>query len=241
MKDSNTQEIGEDEIREIYSGLLDRYGEPEQPSDMSGTDYLVETILSQNTNDINRDKAFRKLKKKYSDWGKVEKADYEELVDTIRVAGLGPTKAERIQEGLKIIRESEKASREDVYSIEFLEDLDVEEAKKWLTDIPGIGPKTAAVILCFHFKMPVIPVDTHVHRIAQRFELVPEGCTRTKTHEILEEIVPDEIKYEFHISLITHGRETCKAKGHVDNENCFERCKYFREVVKGDKNSEEVV
>jgi len=241
MTNSNPENVSEEDIRDIYKGLLDRYGEPEQPSDMSGTDYLVETILSQNTNDINRDKAFRKLKKKYSDWKEVENSDYEELVDTIRVAGLGPTKAERIQKALKIIRESEEASNEEVYSIEFLKEMSVEEAKKWLTDIPGIGPKTAAVILCFHFKMPVIPVDTHVHRIAQRFELVPEGCTRTKTHEILEEIVPDEIKYEFHISLITHGRETCKAKGHVDNENCFERCKYYREVVKGDKNSEEVV
>jgi len=241
MKDSNPENIDEEEIREIYTGLLDRYGEPDDPSEMSGTDYLVETILSQNTNDINRDKAFKKLKEKYRNWTEVENAEYEELVDTIRVAGLGPTKAERIQEGLKIIRESKEASDPDKYSIEFLKDKSVEEAKKWLTDIPGIGPKTAAVILCFHFKMPIIPVDTHVHRIAQRFELVPEGCTRTRTHEILDEIVPDEIKYGFHISLITHGRETCKAKGHTDDENCFERCKYYREVIKRDKSGEETV
>ena len=237
MKDNNPKKIEESEIREIYTGLLDRYGEPEQPSEMSGTSYLVETILSQNTNDINRDKAFKKLKERYKDWQEVENTDYKELVDTIRVAGLGPTKAERIQEALKIIRESEEASDSEEYSIEFLTDMSVEKAKKWLTDIPGIGPKTAAVILCFHFKMPVIPVDTHVHRIAQRFELVPEGCTRTKTHEILENIVPDEIKYGFHRILITHGRKTCKAKGHVDNKNCFERCKYYRKVVKDSKDS----
>ncbi len=238
MEDKNNRmNVKEEEIREIHQGLLERYGEPEEPWDRTGIEYLVETILSQNTNDINRDKAFQNLRKKYEgDWEAVEKAPHEELTDTIRVAGLGPTKAERIQEALKIIREDQNE-----YSIEFLDDMSVEDAKEWLTEIPGIGPKTAAVILCFHFKKPVIPVDTHVHRISQRFGLVPEGCSRTRTHEILEDIVPDEIKYSFHILLITHGRETCKARNHVDNEKCFERCKYYREVVKGDKDPEEVV
>ena len=233
----NPCKVNEEEITEIHEGLLERYGEPEGPWELTGIEYLVETILSQNTNDINRDKAFDNLQEKYgSDWEKVENAPHEELTDTIRVAGLGPTKAERIQEALKIIRKDQGE-----YSIEFLNDLSVEKAKKWLTEIPGIGPKTAAVILCFHFKKPVIPVDTHVHRIAQRLGLVPEGCNRTETHEILEEIVPDEIKYSFHISLITHGRETCKARNHVDNKNCFERCKHYQEVVKGGKDQDEVV
>jgi len=234
---SNPINIDENEVREIHEGLLERYGEPEEPSKLSGIEYLVETILSQNTNDINRDKAFGNLKERYgSDWREVENAVHEKLTETIRVAGLGPTKAERIQEALKIIREDQEE-----YSIEFLDDLSVEDAKDWLTEIPGIGPKTAAVILCFHFKKPVIPVDTHVHRISKRFELVPENCSRTNTHEILEKIVPDGIKYSFHILLITHGRETCKARNHVDNENCFERCKHYQEVVKGSRDQEEVV
>ena len=241
MSDDNPMNISEDEIREIYEGLRERYGEAEEPNNHSGIEYLIETILSQNTNDINRDKAFRNLQEKYGeDWEKVENASQEELIDTIRIAGLGPTKAERIQEALRIVREDEEFSNGE-YSIEFLNDMSVDEGKKWLTDIPGIGPKTAAVILCFHFGKPVIPVDTHVHRISQRFELVPEGVSRTQTHEILEKIVPDDIKYGFHILLITHGRETCKAKGHVDNDNCFERCKYYREVVRGEKDQEEVV
>lgn len=237
MSDHNPMTISEDEIRKIYQGLRDHYGEAPEADEHSGIEYLVETILSQNTNDVNRDKAFQKLKKKYGDdWEKVENAHREELIETIRIAGLGPTKAERIQESLRIVRE-----RQNKYSIEFLNEMSVEEGKKWLTDMPGIGPKTAAVILCFHFKKPVIPVDTHVHRISQRFELVPEGCSRTRTHEILEEIVPDDIKYGFHILLITHGRETCKARGHQDNKKCFERCKHYREVIKGGKNPEEVV
>ncbi len=239
----NPENVSEKEIRNIYRGLRERYGEAPEPSEMTGTEYLVETILSQNTNDINRDKAYDKLNEKYGSWREVENAEYEELVDTIRIAGLGPTKAERIQEALKIVREhhGENFSGDEAYSIEFLNDLPVEEAKAWLTGIPGIGPKTAAVILCFHFKMPVIPVDTHVYRISRRFGLVPENASRKKTHSILDEIVPDEIKYGFHRLLITHGRETCKAKGHADNENCFERCKYYREVIKGGKNPEKFI
>jgi endonuclease-3 len=240
MIEENPMDVSEGEIREIYQGLRDRYGEAPEAEDYSGIEYLVETILSQNTNDVNRDKAFTNLQKNYDSWEEVENAPREELIETIRVAGLGPTKAGRIQEALRIVREDERNSGEE-YSIEFLDDLSVKEAKKWLTDIPGIGPKTAAVILCFHFKKPVIPVDTHVHRISQRFELVPEGVSRTRTHEILEKIVPDEIKYGFHILLITHGRETCKARNHVDSENCFERCKHYQQVVKGGKDPEEVV
>jgi endonuclease-3 len=254
MTEENPMDVSEEEIREIYQGLRDRYGEAPDADDHSGIEYLVETILSQNTNDVNRDKAFTNLQEKYGPWEEVEKAPREELIDTIRIAGLGPTKAERIQEALRIVREEQIRNSERVsgsaedqrssnreYSIEFLDDLSVDEAKKWLTDIPGIGPKTAAVILCFHFKKPVIPVDTHVHRLSQRFGLVPEGCSRTRTHEILERIVPDGIKYGFHILLITHGRETCKARNHVDSENCFERCKYYKEVVRGDTDPEEVV
>lgn len=198
----------EERIRDLNQRLLEKYGEPPEPAEMSGIDYVIETILSQNTNDISRDKAFENLKDRYSgDYEAIENADREELIDTIRVCGLGPTKAERIQETLRIIRE-----KEGEYSIEFLEDMDVDEAKNWLTGIPGIGPKTAAVILCFHFKKPVFPVDTHVHRLSKRLELVPENASRTRTHNILEEEVPDDIKYEFHRLLIEHGRNGCTAR-----------------------------
>jgi endonuclease-3 len=198
----------EQKIRRINKELEKYYGKPEQPTEMSGINYLVETILSQNTNDINRDKAFDNLKEKYGEnWQKVEDADYEELTDTIRVAGLGPTKAERIQGALKIIREDQGS-----YNIDFINEMSIEEGKEWLTEIPGIGPKTAAIILCFHFDKPVMPVDTHVHRVCKRLGLIPEEASRTKAHDILEEKVPDDIKYEFHRLLIDHGREHCKAQ-----------------------------
>ncbi len=127
--------------------------------------------------------------------------------------------------------------KEGDYSIEFLEDKDVEEAKEWLTGIPGVGPKTAAIILCFHFGKTVMPVDTHVHRVSKRLGLIPETAGRRRAHEILEDRVPDEIKYEFHRLLITHGRETCNARN-PDCENCVlkEDCRYYKEVVEGDRS-----
>jgi len=201
-------ESDEEKIRRINKQLKEYYGVPEQPTEMSGIDYLVETILSQNTNDINRDKAFDNLKEQHGDdWETIENMDHNKLTDIIRIAGLGPTKAERIQGALKIIREDQGN-----YSINFINDMTIEEGKKWLTNIPGIGPKTAAIILCFHFDKPVMPVDTHVHRISKRLGLVPEKASRTKAHRILEQKVPDDIKYEFHRLLIDHGREHCKAQ-----------------------------
>ena len=197
----------EKEIREINQRLKEYYGEPERPTELTGIEYLVETILSQNTNDINRDKAFKNLQENYDSWEKVENLDRHELIDTIRVAGLGPTKAERIQESLRIVR-----ADQGEYSLEFINDMSIEDGKAWLTEIPGIGPKTAAIILCFHFGKPVMPVDTHVHRISQRLGLVPEGVSRTKSHDLLEERVPNDIKYEFHRLLIDHGRKHCKAQ-----------------------------
>lgn len=211
----------EKRIEDIHRWLRENYGPAPEPSEMSGIDYVIETILSQNTNDINRDKAFKKLKERYGgNYKQIRDAPREELIDTIRIAGLGPTKADRIQEALKIIQE-----REGRYSIEFLNDMSLEEGKKWLTDIPGIGPKTASVILGFHFKKPTIPVDTHVHRLAKRYGLVPESSSRRKTHDILENEVPDGIKYSFHRLLIEHGRAECKAS----NDDCrCELCKRYR-------------
>lgn len=226
----------ESRIREIHQDLLDVYGAPEDPSDQSGIDYLVETILSQNTNDINRDKAFNNLKDSYEDYDEVLDSDVDELEDVIRVAGLGATKAERIQGALQILKE-ERGS----FSLDFIDDMSVEEGKKWLTEIPGIGPKTAAIILCFHFKKPVIPVDTHVHRISKRFGLIIENASRSKAHDVLEEKVPDDIKYSFHRLLITHGRENCKARNPTCGETKLKKyCKFYNNVIDGDLGPEEV-
>ena len=238
----------EEKIREIHRRLKERYGEPEDPPEMSGIGYLVETILSQNTNDINRDKAYSNLVDKYSTWEQVENAEYDELVDTIRVAGLGPTKAERIQEALRIVREDRRnsegvsgdAENQGEYSLEFIREMSVDDGKEWLTEIPGVGPKTAAIILCFYFRKPVFPVDTHVHRISKRLGLIPRNAGRTKAHNILEEKVPDDIKYELHRLMIEYGRDTASARN-PDCENCIwpEECDYYQNVYKGGMDPEE--
>ncbi|PSH02128.1 MAG: hypothetical protein BRC26_02125, partial [Nanohaloarchaea archaeon QH_8_44_6] len=133
------------------------------------------------------------------------------------------------------------ASEHGEYDLEFIEDMSIEEGKAWLTDIPGIGPKTAAIILCFYFRKPVMPVDTHVHRISKRLGLIPENASRTKAHSILEEKVPDDIKYEFHRLLIDHGREHCKARNPTCGEGPIpEYCKYYRKVENGGKDPDEV-
>ncbi|MFB6182802.1 MAG: endonuclease III [Candidatus Nanohaloarchaea archaeon] len=223
------------DIRELNSKLISEYGEPEPPKDQTDIDYLIETILSQNTNDKNRDKAFNNLKDKYDNYKEIEEADRDELTDTIRIAGLGPTKAERIQKCLTQIREDKGE-----YTLEFLENKSVEEGKDYLSDLPGIGPKTAAIILCFYFGKPVMPVDTHVHRVSKRLGLVPKNSSRTKSHNVLENKVPDDIKYEFHRLLITHGRKVCTARNPSCNKCILsESCKYYKEVVEGEKDPSE--
>lgn len=191
----------------VHERLRDRYGERDrEPSDPVRS--LVVTILSQNTNDVNRDRAYRRLEKRFSDWNDVRDAPTEDVLEAIRPAGLAPTKAPRIQEALK------QCTRPDgSVSLEFLRDLPLEEARAWLLDIPGVGPKTAAIVLLFALGRPAFPVDTHIHRVTRRLGILPQNTGREKAHEMLEEILPDRIYYTFHINLIAHGRDTCHARG----------------------------
>jgi endonuclease-3 len=187
-------------LREVYGHLTWREGQ-------SGMDELVSCILSQNTNDTNRDRAFDALKARYSSWEAVRDAPAEELIDTIRSAGLGNQKGPRIQAILRHI-EVERGA----FDIDFLAQLPIEEAKAWLMNLGGIGPKTAAIVLLFAYNRPAFPVDTHVHRVGQRIGFLPEGISADKAHPLMEAITPPEDYYEFHINLIRHGREMCHAR-----------------------------
>ncbi len=210
----------------VHRALLEAYGEHVwSPHDPVAT--LISTIISQNTNDTNRDVAFERLRERFPTWEQVRDAREEAIVEAIRPAGLGPTKAPRIQSALHRITE-----RTGAISLDFLHDLPTEEARGWLIDLPGVGPKTAAIVLCFALGRAAFPVDTHVHRVSQRLGLIPEGTSRERAHVLLEALLPERIYYSFHLNLIAHGRAIC----HSRNPDCGacilrEVCDYYGSLV----------
>lgn len=191
----------------VHQRLLEAFGEPVWRTPLPAIDELVSTILSQNTNDVNRDRAFDSLRAKFPTWEKVRDAKTEAVVAAIRPAGLANQKGPRIQEVLRSIT-AERGSLD----LSFLADLSVEEARAWLTRFNGVGPKTAAIVLCFSLGMPAFPVDTHIYRVSGRIGLRPERMTVEQAHPHLEALFPPETYYAGHLNLIRLGREVCGAR-----------------------------
>jgi endonuclease-3 len=192
---------------EIHKRLLEFYGEPTWRNPLPPVDELVSTILSQNTNDNNRDKAFDALRARFPTWEAVRDARAEEVVEAIRPAGLGNQKGPRIQQVLRQIT----AERGDL-DLWFLKDLPVEEARAWLTRFNGVGPKTAAIVLCFSLGRAAFPVDTHIYRVTGRIGLRPQTMSVEETHPYLEALFPPETYYAAHLNVIRLGREICQAR-----------------------------
>jgi len=195
----------------IHEKLIETYGEPIWRTPLPAIDELVSTILSQNTNDINRDRGFNALRAKFPTWEAVRDADAEEVIAAIRPAGLANQKGPRIQQVLRAITEERGA-----LNLDFLAGLPVEEARAWLTRFNGVGPKTAAIVLCFSLNMPAFPVDTHIYRVSGRTGLRPEKMTVEQAHPHLESVFPPETYYAAHLNIIRLGREVCGAR----NPNC---------------------
>jgi endonuclease-3 len=191
----------------IHRTLLEFYGEPIWRNPLPAIDELVSTILSQNTNDINRDRAFNALRARFGTWEQVRDADPLEVVNAIRTAGLANQKGPRIQQVLRSITEE----RGDL-DLSFLGDLPVEEARAWLTRFNGVGPKTAAIVLCFSLGKSAFPVDTHIYRVTGRIGLRPERMTVEQAHPHLESLFPPETYYPAHLNIIRLGREICTAR-----------------------------
>ena len=168
---------------------------------------VVYTILSQHTSDRNSERAFKQLMEGFGSMEAVAEGDTELIAKCINVGGLAKIKAPRIKRVLNLIIEWRGS-----LDLAFLKDLPLEEAKAWLKDLPGIGPKSAAVILCFSLGMPAMAVDTHVYRVAKRLGLIGPKTGYEQAHEILERAVKPEQVYSFHLALITHGRGVCKAQ-----------------------------
>lgn len=201
-------------VLRVNARLKEVFGPRERYSARDPLDELILTILSQNTSDRNSGRAYRSLRAAYPTWEAVLAADVRDLYEAIKSAGLGNTKAPRIQAVL-----AEILDRRGSFDLDFLRDMPMAEARQWLRSLPGIGPKTAACVLCFACDMPALPVDTHVHRVSQRLGLIGPKVSAEAAHELLEHVVPAEDVYAFHVNLIVHGRQIC----HAQRPAC-ERC-----------------
>lgn len=201
-----------------------------------GMDELVSCILSQNTTDANRDRAFEALKSRYPTWEAVVQADPAELIETIRPAGLANSKGPNIQAALRAIYE-----QRGEYNIDFLTELPPSEALAWLLKLPGVGRKTASIVLCFGYGMPAFPVDTHVLRVGQRIGFLPPRINADNAHLVMEAIVPPEDYYSFHLQLIYHGRRVCKARAPLCSLCPIQQwCDYYQSGEAAINNDEQV-
>ena len=191
----------------VHGLLLEYYGVPVLKPQRDPLTELIMTILSQNTADVNSSRAYAALHQRFPTWEEVLAAEPEAVIEAIRIGGLARIKAPRIQQILRRLRD-ERGS----LSLGFLADMSTQEARQFLTALPGVGPKTAACVLLFSsLRKPALPVDTHVHRVARRLGLVPDKASAEKAADLLEELLPEELYYPFHLSLIRHGRSLCKA------------------------------
>jgi endonuclease-3 len=186
--------------------LQKRYGRRPWKCWGKGVPVLVDTILSQNTNNANSDAGFRQLRRRFTSWNQVADAPVEEVERHIRVSGLSNQKAPRIQSILRAIRDDRGK-----IDLQFLAQLDEQSAYEYLTKFKGVGPKTANCVLLFAFGKPLFPVDTHIHRIARRLQLIGPKTTAEQAHDLLKPMIRPRDRYEMHVLLIEHGRKTCKA------------------------------
>jgi endonuclease-3 len=203
-----------EKAQQTYEILKEVYGIPEWREPLPPVDELVSTILSQNTNDINRDVAFNRLKEKFPSWESVRDAAEIEVIEAIRPAGLANQKGPRMQAILRQITEER-----GTLDLDFLKEKNREEAHQWLSRFNGVGPKTAAIVLQFSLDIPAFPVDTHIYRVTGRIGLRPENMNVEKTHAWMEQLfLPDQFG-PGHLNIIRLGREIC----HPRNPEC-ERC-----------------
>lgn len=201
-------------VNQVNDLLFAFYGYPEWRNPLPALDELVSTILSQNTNDVNRDRAFNALRKRFPVWQEICDAEPQEIISAIRPAGLSNQKGPRIQQVLRQIL-TERGNLD----LDFLKEWPVEEGRAWLTSFKGVGPKTAAIVLLFSLGLPAFPVDTHIYRVTGRVGLLPNGMNVEDAHPHLEKLFPPETYYAAHLNIIRLGREICTSR-RVDCVRC---------------------
>jgi endonuclease III len=194
-------------LRQVLERLRREYGRPSTRIHGSPIDELVLTVLSQNTNDRNRDVAYERLRERFPSWEAVRDAPVEEIEEAIRPGGLAVTKAPRIQRILQAISDSGSMD------LGWMADAPLEEARDYLCELPGVGRKTAACVLLFSYGRHDVPVDTHVHRVGTRLGLFREGASLDECHDEMLRLSSGADPMEAHVALIRHGRRICVARG----------------------------
>lgn len=191
---------------EVYHRLLKSYGEHPLVPRRKPMHELISTMLSHRTTQQNEAIAFERMWEHFGSWEAIRDADVDELVETIATANFAEVKAPNIKRTLaRIIEERGEPS------IDFLADMPTEEAMAWLVSLPGVGVKTASLVLLFCFSKPILPVDTHVHRVSQRIGLIGERVTPSAAHELLLPLLPKDahVLFNFHIDMLRHGQQIC--------------------------------
>lgn len=213
-------------LRAILERLRREYGRPSTRVHGAPIDELVLTVLSQNTNDRNRDVAYERLRERFPSWEAVRDAPTEEVVEAIRPGGLAVTKAPRIQRILHAISES------GPMDLDWLADAPLDQARDYLCELPGVGRKTAACVLLFAYGCHDVPVDTHVHRVGTRLGLFREGASLDECHDEMLRLSRGADPLEAHVALIRHGRRTCTARAPRCHECPLLRmCPYGRSTL----------
>jgi endonuclease-3 len=221
--------------QDVMDYLGAQYGPVQWHVRYTPAEELVYTILSQHTSDLNSERAFKSLIATFETLDAVADASVDSIEEAIRRGGLAKQKAPRIKNVLCQIRDEIGS-----FDLSFLAEMPLDEAKAWLKRLNGIGPKTAAIILCFSLGMPAMPVDTHIFRVSRRLGLIGPKVNADKAHDILEPLVAPEDVFAFHMYLIQHGRQVCKAQRPLCDEcalawGCRERPKIEREALRAQR------
>jgi endonuclease III len=223
-------------LLKVYELLIQTYGEPKNVPDYDPLGGLVGTILSQHTSDTNSDRAYKQLVATFPTWEDVRDAPTDKIVESIKCGGLANIKSVRIQDVLHKLTEQQQEQGETKPLAEFLYDelasRSTEEAWRYLRELPGVGPKTAACVLMFNLNRPAFPIDTHVHRVSKRLGLIGARISAEQAHNIFDKMIPSEWVYPLHVNLIRHGRRIC----HAQRPKCnlcplFSECAYVGSVI----------
>jgi len=215
-------------IKRINALLEREYGIPKRRPTADLLEVLIQTILSQNTNDQNRDQAYRRLKNHFPRWEEMLNGDRRAIVEALRPGGLARQKAKRIVDILRWLKK-----RQGKVSLAFLKRMDSEEVKETLSSLKGVGPKTVACLLLFGLGREAFPIDTHILRVGKCLGFIPDGIDAKGAHSWMVPLVPKGKALPLHLNLIKHGRSVCKAKK-PQCADCVlkDECLYFKVVAR---------